>query len=71
VLRNQVGRSWIGKAAAYTLASVVAGLAAGTALGAAGGLLPLDIRLAVGRILAISAVAVGSLELFGRRIQSL
>jgi hypothetical protein len=49
----------------------VAGLVAGAALGIVGGLLPLDIRLAVGSILAIAAVAVGSLELFGRRMQPL
>jgi hypothetical protein len=71
VHRNQAGRSWIGKAAVYALASTVAGLVAGAALGIVGGLLPLDIRLAVGSILAIAAVAVGSLELFGRRMQPL
>jgi hypothetical protein len=71
VLRNQVGRSWISKAAVYALASAVAGLVTGTALGTVGGLLPLDTRLAVGSILAIAAIAVGSLELFGRRMQPL
>ncbi len=71
MLRNQVGRSWIGKAAAYALASAVAGLATGAALGAVGGLLPLDIRIAVGSLLATGAVAIGGLELFGRRIQPL
>ncbi len=69
--RNQAGRSWISKAAVYALASAVAGLVTGAALGIVGGLLPLDIRLAVGSILAIAAVAVGSLELFGRRMQPL
>jgi hypothetical protein len=71
VHRNQAGRSWKSKAAVYTLASAVAGLVAGAALGIVGGLLPLDLRLAVGSILAIVAVAVGSLELFGRRVQPL
>jgi len=71
VHRNQAGRSWIGKAAIYALASAVAGLVTGAVLGIVGGLLPLDIRLAVGSILAIVAVVVGSLELFGRRMQPL
>jgi len=71
VHRNQAGRSWKSKAAVYALASAVAGLVAGAALGILGGLLPLDIRLAVGSILAIVAVAIGSLELFGRRMQPL
>jgi len=71
VHRNQAGRSWKSKAAVYTLASVAAGLVAGAALGIVGGLLPLHIRLAVGSILAIVAIAVGSLELFGRRVQPL
>ena len=69
MLRNQAGRSWIGKAAVYALASALAGLAAGAVLGTIGGLLPLDIRLAVGSILASAAIVVGGLELFGRRIQ--
>ena len=69
MLRNQAGRGWIGKAAVYTFASTVAGLVAGAGLGTVGGLLPLDIRLAVGSILAIAAIAVGGLELFGRRTQ--
>jgi hypothetical protein len=71
VHRNQAGRSWIGKAALYTLASAVAGLVAGAALGIVGGLLPLNIRLAVGSILAIAAIAVGTIELFGHRMQPL
>jgi hypothetical protein len=66
-----VSRSWISKAAVYALASVVAGLVTGAALGTVGGLLPLDVRLAVGSMLALAAIAVGSLELFGRRIQPL
>ena len=71
MLRNQAGGSWISKAAVYALASAVAGLAAGAVLGAVGGLFLLDIRLAVGSILAIAAIVVGGLELFGRRIQPL
>jgi hypothetical protein len=71
VLRNQGGRSWISKAIAYALASAVAGLVAGAILGTAGGLLPLDIRLAMGSILAIAAIVIGSLELAGRRTQLL
>ena len=69
MLRNQVGRSWIGKAAAYALASAVAGLVTGAALGTVGWLLPLDTRIAVGSILATGAVVIGGLELFGRRMQ--
>ncbi len=71
MLRNQAGRSWITKATVYALASAVAGLVTGAALGAVGGLVPLDIRLAMGSIFALAAIAVGSLELFGRHIQPL
>jgi hypothetical protein len=71
VHRNQAGRGWISKAAVYALALAVAGLVAGATLGIVGGLLPLDIRLAVGSILAIAAIAVGGLELFGHRMQPL
>lgn len=71
MLRNQANRSWITKATVYTLASAVAGLVTGAVLGTVGGLLPLDTRLAVGSILAIAAIAVGSLELFGRHTQPL
>ena len=71
MLRNQVGRGWISKAAVYALASTMAGLVTGAALGAVGAHLPLDIRLAVGSVLALAAIAIGSLELFGRRMQPL
>jgi hypothetical protein len=71
VHRNQAGRSWISKAVVYSLSSALAGLATGAVLGAAGRLLPLDLRLAAGSILAIAAVAVGGLEFFGRRVQPL
>jgi hypothetical protein len=71
VHRNQAGRSWQSKAAVYALASAVAGLVAGAALGLVGSFLPLEVRLGVGSILAIVAIAVGGLELFGRRIQPL
>ena len=57
--RNQAGRGWKSKAAVYALASAVAGLVTGAALGIVGGLLPLNIRLAVGSILAIAAIVVG------------
>ena len=67
--RNQAGRSWISKAIVYSLSSALAGLLAGAALGAAGDLLALDLRLALGSVLAVAAVAVGGLELFGRRVQ--
>ena len=69
--RNQAGRSWVTKAVFYSLSSAFAGVAAGALLGALGGLLPLDFRLAAGSILAVAAVAVGGLEFFGRRIQPL
>jgi hypothetical protein len=69
VHRNQAGRSWISKATVYSLSSALAGLVAGAVLGSVGGLLSLDFRLAVGSILAIAAVVVGGLELFGRRVQ--
>jgi hypothetical protein len=70
VYRNQGGeRSWIGKAVVYPVSSALAGLTAGTLLGAAGNLLPLDLRLAAGSVLAVAAVAAGAFELFGRRIR--
>ena len=67
--RNRASRrSWIGKAIVYPLSSALAGLAAGALLGSAGNLLPLDLRLAAGSVLAVAAAAAGALELFGRRI---
>jgi len=71
VHRNQAGRSWISKAVVYSLSSASAGIVTGSVLGAAGNLLPLDFRLAAGSILAVVAIAVGGLELIGRRIQPL
>jgi len=68
VHRNQAGRSWVTKAIVYSLSSALAGLVAGAALGAVGGLLALDLRLAVGSILAVAAIAVGSLEFLGRHV---
>ncbi len=67
--RDRTGRSWIGKAVVYSLSSALAGIVAGAALGAAGGLLALGLRVAVGSILAVAAIAVGSLEFFGRRVR--
>ena len=67
--RNQAGRSWVGKAIVYSLSSALGGLLTGAGLGAFGGLLALDFRLAVGSILAVVAIAVGSLEFFGRRVR--
>ena len=69
--RDQAGRSWISKAAIYVLSSLGAGLASGAVLGAAGTLLPIELRVAVGSILALAAIAVGGLELFGRHVQPL
>lgn len=67
--RNKAGRSWVSKAIVYSLSSALAGLVTGAVLGAAGSLLALDFRLALGSILAVVAIAVGSLEFFGRRVQ--
>ncbi len=69
--RNQASRSWVSKAVVYSLSSALAGLTTGVILGAVGSLLPLDIRLAAGSILAVGAVAIGGLEFFGRRVQPL
>ena len=67
--RNKASVGWVtGKAITYALSSALAGLTAGTVLGAAGGLLSLEARLAIGSILALVAIAVGSLELLGRRV---
>jgi len=68
VHRNQAGSSWISKAIVYTLTAGLAGLTAGALLGTVGDLLPLDLRLAVGSVLAVVAIILGVLELFGRRI---
>jgi hypothetical protein len=68
VSRNQAGSSWISKAIVYSLTAALAGLTAGALLGIAGDLLPLDLRLAVGSVLAVVAIILGVLELFGRRI---
>ena len=66
--RNQAGSSWVSKAIVYTLTAGLAGLTAGALLGTVGHLLPLDLRLAVGSVLAVVAIILGVLELFGRRI---
>jgi hypothetical protein len=71
VYRNQAGRGWIGKAFVYVLSSTATGLAAGAVLGAAGNLLPIDLRVAFGSMLAVAAIAVGGLELSGRHVQPL
>jgi hypothetical protein len=71
VYRNQAGRGWISKASVYVLSSTGAGLASGVVLGAAGALLPIELRVAVGSMLAVAAIAVGGLELFGRHVQPL
>ncbi len=67
--RNKAGRSWVTKAIVYSFSSALAGVVAGIALGAVGGFLALDLRLAIGSVLAIVAVAVGGLEFSGRRVQ--
>ncbi len=69
--RNQVGRSWIPKATVYALSATLAGLAAGALLGGAGSLLPLEHRLGLASLLAVAAIAVGSLEVFGFSLQPL
>ena len=68
--RDQAGRrrSWIGKAIAYTFWSAFAGLVAGAVLGAVGGFLPLEVRLAIGSLVALAAIAVGGFGLLGYRI---
>jgi hypothetical protein len=71
VHRNKAGRSWITKAIVYSFSSALAGVVTGAILGAVGSLLALDFRLAIGSVLAVAAIAVGGLELFGRRIQPL
>jgi hypothetical protein len=70
VHRDQAGRrgSWINKAIVYTFWSAFAGLAVGAALGAVGGFLPLEVRLAIGSLVAVAAIAVGGFGLFGYRI---
>jgi hypothetical protein len=68
VNRNQAGRSWVSKAVVYTLSSAFAGIATGAALGAVGGFLPLGARLAIGSLVAVAAIAVGSFGLFGYRV---
>ena len=69
--RNQAGSSWISKAIVYSLSSAFAGLIVGALLGIAGSFLSLSFRGAIGGVLAVIAVAAGSLEIFGRRIKPL
>lgn len=68
-MRNGSRRNWIGRAVVYSLASSLAGLAAGALLGAAGSLLPRDLRVALGSLLALVAIAIGGLELGGRPVR--
>ena len=46
--RNKAGRSWVTKAIVYSFSSALAGVVAGISLGAVGGFLALDLRLAIG-----------------------
>ncbi|MBX6765104.1 MAG: hypothetical protein IRY88_15715 [Rubrobacteraceae bacterium] len=66
--RNQAGRSWIAKALLFSVSASFAGMLSGAALGAAGILLPFEVRVAVASLLALVALAIGSLELLGRKV---
>ncbi len=69
--RNQAGRSWSSKATVYTLSSVLTGVITGALLGIVGHFLSLEFRLALGSFLAVMAIVIGCLELFGHHIQLL
>lgn len=67
--RNQAGRSWAAKALVFSVSASLAGMLAGAVLGAAGAILPPEIRIAMASLLALAAVFVGSLELLGTEIK--
>lgn len=67
--RNQAGRSWISKAITFSLASSLAGLITGAALGAVGGLLSLNLRAAIASVLALIAIVLGGFELSGSQFR--
>lgn len=69
VERNQAGKSWVGKAIVYSLVSSLSGIMAGALLGAAGGILSFDHRIAIASLLGIIAIVLGSMELGGRRVR--
>lgn len=69
VHRNQAGSSWIKKGIVFTGGSLFAGLLVGAGLGYSGSLVPSDVRLGLGTLAAFVAVACGSVEVAGRRIQ--
>lgn len=69
--RNQAGRSWKAKLAAYFAAAAATGMAAGGLLGALGSVLPLSVRVTLAAILGVIAIALGGLELTPRRVRPL
>jgi hypothetical protein len=69
VHRNQARSSWVKKGIVFTSGSLVMGLVAGAVLGYSGSLVPRDVRLGLGTLLAFAAVACGLVEVAGRRIR--
>lgn len=55
----------------YSLASSIAGIGSGIALGMMGSFVGLDVRVAVASLLTLVAIGLGSVELLDRRVQPL
>ncbi len=69
--RNQAGRGWVSKAIIFSLSASFTGTITGALLGSLGGLLSAELRLTIASILALTALAIGSLELGYRHIKLL
>jgi hypothetical protein len=66
--QNQAGRHWLTKAIAFSVTATLAAVLAGAMLGALGGLVPVDVRIALASLLGLLAVVVGTLDVVYRRI---
>lgn len=65
---NQARSRWWAKALTYSLAATFAATAAGALLGALGSSVPQDGRAAAASVVAVLAVAVGTVDLNSRRL---
>lgn len=71
MFRNHGGSTWSSKAAIFVVAGVSAGVGLGLLLGGLGQHVVTDARAAAAAVLGLVAVAVGGLELSGRRLRLL
>lgn len=69
VHRNQAGRNWPSKAIVYVVASLVSGVSIGALLGAVGGSLPDETRLAFMTAAGVAACAIGLFDALVRRVR--